>query len=105
MTTHPYCRGESCGMQIQWVECITRAGKLSKMPLDIAESEVELTGITDDSAPRGVIEVPMDPGELKGKFVFITTGFVRAAVCGDHPPFFTSHHSSCPDAEQFRGKK
>jgi len=89
-------------MQIQWVECITRAGKLSRMPLDVEEADVGMLTVLENEY---ACEVALEPARLKGKFVFITPGFVRAAVCGDCGPFYASHHSSCPDADSFRGKK
>lgn len=104
MSDNPYCRGESCGMQIRWVECVRRDGKLSRMPLDVDQFEVELTVVGEDGD-----SIALDPKELKGKFVFLDAlgqgSFVRAAVCGDAGPFHTGHHSTCPDAASFRGKK
>jgi hypothetical protein len=104
MSTNSYCRGESCGMQLQWVECITRSGKISRMPLDVEPVELELVGIGQEGRM-----VAMNPEQLKGKFVFIdpfgVEGFVRAAVCGDHGPFYTGHHATCPDADSFRKKR
>lgn len=96
-----YCRGESCGQQMLWVECVTRAGKLSRMPLNVFEEEVEVVVLENEYA----LEVALDPAELKGKFIFLTPGFVRAAVCGDSGPFYSGHHATCPDADSFRRKR
>lgn len=89
------CRGETCGMDFFWVECIRRDGKISRMPLDLQSSDVPL----DQSG------VAMDPAALKGQFVYVDSERVRASVCGDCGPFYTGHHATCPDADDFRGKK
>lgn len=89
------CRGATCGMDFFWVECIRRDGKISRMPMDLQSVDVEtfLDGLA------------IDPAELKGKFVYVDSERVRAAVPGDVPPFYEGHHVTCPDANDFRGKK
>lgn len=79
-------------MDFFWVECVRRDGKISRMPLDLQSVDVPL----DESG------VALDPEELKGKFVYVDSERVRAAVCGDEGPFYTGHHATCPDADQFR---
>ena len=99
MSDHPYCRGESCGMQIQWVECVRRDGTLSKMPLDVDAAD----GVSLTVLDGYLYECALEPADLKGKFVFVTVGgLVRAAVCGDTGPFYTGHHATCVNADDFR---
>jgi hypothetical protein len=50
--------------------------------------------------------MPLDPdpveGDAKGLFMFIEDDVVRSIQPGDEGPFFQSHFSSCPNAEDFR---
>lgn len=46
---------------------------------------------------------PLDRDQLRGKFVYIETAQVRAAVPGDRGPFFESHFHTCPNAADFKG--
>lgn len=84
------CRGESCVMEFFWVDCVRRDGKTGRVPLDT------------DGVP---VADPLDPKQLRGKFVYIDNAKVRAAVPGDDGPFFESHFNTCVDADQFRGGK
>ncbi len=90
------CQGLDCGDSFVWVVCIKRNGKEGRVPLN-----------------KGRISLKnrLDPAELKGKFVFIVDldgdgdRLIRGAVAGDLGPFYESHFSTCPNADEFRGGK
>ncbi len=82
-------------MDIFFVECFRRDGKISKMPLDLQSVDVE----------KRYEGLANDPAELRGKFVYVDSERVRSAVPGDEGPFYQGHHVTCPDANDFRGKK
>jgi hypothetical protein len=70
-----------------WVGCIRRDGKLGRVPLNL-----------DGTVPAD----PLDPAQLRGLFVYLDAETVRAAVPGDPGPFYSSHFSTCSNADMFR---
>ncbi len=53
--------------------------------------------IDEDPVPAGEI-----PQSLRGMFRFIDDDLIEHARQGDEPPFFRTHHVTCPDVEDFR---
>lgn len=74
------CKGPDCDGELMWVQVLRQDGRRSFMPLD----------------PDPVA------GDAPGLFVFIEDDEVRAFRQGDPGPFFVSHFSTCPNAEDFR---
>ncbi len=74
------CKGMDCEDELMWVQVERRDGGRRHMPLDV------------------------DPvsGDAPGLFVFIEDDVVRAIKPGDTGPFFVSHFSTCPNADDFR---
>ena len=75
------CKGPDCDGEMLWVTVLRGDGGRRHMPLN------------------------PDPvsGDAPGLFVFIEDDEVRAFRPGDEGPFFTSHFSTCPNADDFRG--
>ncbi len=84
------CRGKDCEAEFFWVDCIRRDGETGRVPLN-----------TD----AVTIQDPLDRNQLRGKFVYLDTAKVRAAVPGDEGPFFESHFHTCPNAVDFRSSR
>ena len=82
------CRGKDCEAEFFWVDCIRRDGETGRVPLN---------------TEAVTVEDPLDRDQLRGKFVYIDSAKVRAAVPGDRGPFFESHFHTCPNAADFRG--
>ncbi|MDH3291541.1 MAG: hypothetical protein OEO20_11420 [Gemmatimonadota bacterium] len=80
------CRGPHCSSRFVWVDCLKRDGQLGRVPLELEP----WSGIRPT-------------GSLRGLFVLLEPGRVRAARRGDTGPFYRSHFASCPDAARFRG--
>ncbi len=84
--TRTKCTGPTCGDDIVFIRARRKDGSLSPKPW-----------------PLNPDPLPGMPDTLRGVFVFEDDEIVRSATPRDDGPFFTAHHGTCPDADQFRG--